>query len=224
MKRLYSIFMVTSVVFLLSSCQGINYVDTEYEINGYQVYQYDRFASDIQCDRISRFGLFIRDGENDYVTDTDFGECVYTLFVKHGGNYLNLTEALTMNLFSIDDVLAIEWDFYVFETHALLYNITYDDMVFRDANNTVILSEYYEEEMEQELIRLNEISQSFYQLFIVDYYPSTTSSWGFIDVYQNDELLVTLEVFTEGIYDPATNAFQEEHSSELHGLYNSLMN
>ncbi len=52
------------------------------------------FGGSIECDRISRFGLFARDGEDDYVTDSDFGDCRFTYYVKDSGTVYSLTTDL----------------------------------------------------------------------------------------------------------------------------------
>ena len=219
MKRIFTGVLVLLITFALASCVGIHYQETEYDINGYTVYRYDHRTSERECDRISVFGLFVRDGDIDYVTNVDFGECISTLFVKDGGTYLNLTEAVELEVISLQDVLDVNWDFDVFATMPLLSHTTFDNMVFRTATTTTTLEDIYGIDVEEEIDRILQFSESLYQRFIVDYFPETVNGIGFIDVYNDDVLVLTLEVYDEGIYDPVAEAFQEVYSSELHGLF-----
>lgn len=217
MKRFISFIMILFSVFILSSCSSMNYEETNYKIGSYDVFRYDHFSSERVCDRISRFGLFVRDGEEDYLTDKDFGECMNTLFVKEKGDYYNLSQALTLELFVIEDVLEVEWDFAVYPTHTLLDYTEVDYFVFRTS-----VSEVYEDA--DNIERVLEISESIYQSFIIGYYPDTLTSIGYIDVFHNETLIVTLEVYEQGIFDSLTTAFQESYTSELFGLFQSVMN
>ena len=171
------------------------------------------------CDRISMFGLFVRDGDTDYVTNQDFGECINTLFIKDSGTYLNLSEAVEQEVITLEQVLEVEWNFDVFATMPLLSHTTFDNMVFRTATSTTTLEDIYGMDVEEEIERLLQFSESLYQIFIVNYYPESVNGIGFIDVYNDDVLILTLEVYDEGIYDPVADAFQEVYASELHGLF-----
>lgn len=217
MKRLMTFTVVLISILFMSSCVSMNYEETNYTINTYQVYRYDHFASEKECDRISRFGLFVRDGDDDYLTDKDFGECMSTLFIKENGDYHNLSQALTLELFEIDDILEIEWDFDVYHTHALLDYTEVDYFIFRTN-----VDELYDDS--ENIERVLEISESIYQSFIIGYLPDSLTEIGFIDVYYDEMLVGTLEVSEQGIYDPFTGAFQESYTSELFGLFQSVMN
>lgn len=217
MKKIFSFILVLTSIFVLSSCSGLHYIETEYTIDDYSVYQYDHKFSQTECDKISKFGLFVRDGDDDYVTAKDFGECLSTLFVRSNGDYLNLSNAIDFDLFSIEAVLEVDWDFKVYETHPLLEYTEVDYFVFHKGED----SQTYDDS--DNITRVLEISESIYQRFIIEYYPKLTLSLGTIDVYYDTSLVATLIVYEEGIYDPTTDAFQEMHSSELYGLYLSIM-
>lgn len=217
MKRLGTLVLLFSIVSILTSCTGIHYRETNYTLNGLEVYRYDHRTSEIECDRISSFGLFVRDGDNDYVTNKDFGECMNTLFVKDGGLYHNLSEGLVLGLYTIEDVLEVDWDFDVYATHELLHYTEVDSFVFVTSE-----SETYDDA--DGIQRVLDISGSVYQKFIVGYSPTSMQSIGEIQVYFEETLIVTLIVYEEGIYDPLTEGFQERHSSELQGLFESVVN
>jgi hypothetical protein len=172
----------------------------------------------VSCDRISAFGLFVRDGESDYVTDKDFGECKNTLYVKQDGTFYNLSEALELDMFTIEQVLSTDWNFTVYETHSLLYYIDVESLIFSNYTE----SETYND-MEN-IERVLEISESIYQRFIIDYLPQNLSPIGEISVLKDGDIIVVLEVYEQGIYDPFTNAFQESYASELFGLFSSIIN
>ena len=217
MKRFITFGFALLFIGVLASCTSIHYKDTIYTINDFQVYRYDHRTSEVSCDRISAFGLFVRDGDDDYVTNNDFGECLNTLFIKDGGTYYNLTEALNLDLFTIADVLDVDWEFDVYETHVLLDYTDVDYLVFK-ATDAVTYDDA------DSIERVLNISESVYQKFLLGYSPSTMDLLGHIEVYHDEILIVTLDVYQQGIFDPTTDGFQESNSSELHGLFVSLVN
>lgn len=217
MKRFVTFVFALLILGVLASCSGIHYKATNYMINGFNVYRYDHRTSEVSCDRISQFGLFVRDGDDDYVTNEDFGECLNTLFVKEGGTYYNLTEAVSLSLFTLDEVLDVDWDFDVYDTHNLLDYTEVDYFIFKTS-----VSEIYDDT--DSIERVLNISESVYQKYIIGYSPSSMDSLGEIEVYHDDLLMVTLVVYEQGIFDPTTEGFQESYSSELHGLFKSIVN
>lgn len=216
MKRFIAFGFTLLLVAVLTSCAGIHYQTTNYTINGFDIYRYDHRTSEVSCDRISQFGLFVRDGDDDYVTNEDFGECMNTLFIKEDGTYYNLTEAVSLSLFTIDDVLDVDWDFDVYDTHNLLEYTEVDYFIFKTS-----VSETYDDT--DSIERVLNISESVYQKYIIGYNPTSMDIIGEIEVYHNDLLIVTLVVYDQGIFDPSTEGFQESYSSELHGLFTSVM-
>lgn len=223
MKRQFTLILIFLLVMILSSCSGIHYQNTDYTVNGYDVYKYDHRFSQMECDRISMFGLFVRDGDLDYVTNKDFGECQNTLYVKDGGNYYSLSEGVSNNLFTLDDVINVDWDFNVYETHDLLDYTEVDNFVFINSESTVNFGDFYMGNLETELERILSISESVYQKFIIDYTPDNLTAIGTIDVYFEGNVVASLTVYEEGIFDSSTNAFQESYTSELFGLYQAIM-
>lgn len=217
MKRFIIFVLFIALTTVLTSCSSMHYRKTNYMINNLDVYRYDHRTSEINCDRISVFGLFVRDGDYDYVTDKDFGECLNTLFVKDGGIFHNLSEGVILELFTIEDVLEVDWDFDVFATHDLLDYTQVDSFIF-----TTTESEIFDDK--DVIDRALGISESVYQKFIVGYSPSSLELVGYIEVYFDESLIVTLVVYEEGIYDPLTEGFQERYTSELYGLFESVMN
>jgi len=217
MKRFIVFILTFFAIGILSSCSSIHYQTTKYTIQGYQVYLYDHRFSDKVCDRISQFGLFVRDGEDDYVTKEDFGECINTLFIKDNSIYYNLSEAVQLDFFTIDDILGVEWDFDVYDTHDLLDYTAVDYFIFKTD-----VSEKYDDS--DSIERVLDISESVYQKFIIGYRPETMNLLGYIEVFHDETLIVTLEVYEQGIYDPFTDGFQESNVSELQGLFQSVVN
>jgi len=203
---------------LLTACVGMHYQETEYVINGYQVYLYDHRTSEVSCDRISPFGLFVREEENDYVTDKDFGECKNTLYVKKNGTFYNLSEAIELDFFTIEEVLSIDWKFAIYETHSLLYYTDVESFIFSNDSESITYTDV------ENIERVLGISESIYQKFIIDYLPANLTQIGEISVLNGEGTFVVLEVYEEGIYDPFTNAFQERYTSEIFGLYSSIIN
>jgi hypothetical protein len=217
MKRLLLLLLLISTVFTLSSCGALEYKEVGYTINGYQVYEYDMINGSIDCDRISKWNLFVRDGENDFLTDYDFIDCRNTYYVKSGSSVLSLTDGIEEGLFTLEEVLAVDWDFEVYETYNFLSDI--DASYFEFETDHVVVYDDLDN-----INRIKDISQSFYQKFIVGYSPQSFTLIGTIRIYDdNDQLLQTLDVYDIGIYIQELNAYQEYMNSEIYGLFTSVM-
>ena len=105
----------------------------------------------------------------------------------------------------------------MYETHDLLNYTDVDYFVLKTD-----VSEIYDDT--DSIERVLDISESVYQKFIIGYRPETMSLLGYIEVFHDETLIVTLEVYEQGIYDPFTDGFQESNVSELQGLFQSVVN
>jgi len=213
MKKVLLLILLATVL-VLTSCTRTDYLKYDVTINGYELYEYDKFNETIMCDTLVPYELFMRDGDNSY-SGPQFTDCGHTLYVKDNGSFITLTEAIENDLFTAQDVLDIDWSFKVFETHRFVDYLALDYLVFTVEGQEDILFDN-----NTELVRLLENADSFYQSFLIDYEPLMSNPiLGYIEVYSSSGLEVTLTVFECGIYDPLMESFQLVENSEVHAAF-----
>jgi hypothetical protein len=219
MRKIWLLLTVFSI-FLLSACGGIDYNRTSYEVGGYRVYEYNLFGTDVECEASHPFRLFARDGEEDYVTDYDFIDCATTYFIREDGAYVNFNEALDEDYISMEDILAVEWPFELYQTEVFGDYLELDSDISMTFNFNGTSYQYNDLGDIEWLI---ENSDSVYQAFLIDYLPLASTddmnALGSIVIVKGTSVLAELIVFEEGIFNPASLGFQLKQNSTLYSVY-----
>jgi len=212
-KKISSFILLTILVFILSSC-SLDYPKYDGEINGYQLYRYEEFGTKLFCDRISPWGVFIKyDGEY-YITQTNFGNCSSTLYIKESSKYLTLTQALEQEILEIDDVLNREWDFTIYETYDVIGNISIEKIEVSNETN---------DDDSYTITDLEHISQvkmnwAFYELFVLEYDYRDEEVLGYVTIYDTVENVYHFEVRANGILYVEEDMFCEFYDTNFHQL------
>lgn len=219
MKKIYLSLIVVMLVFL-TSCSGLSYKSYGKEIGSYSVFQYDAPFSQIECDRIAPFVVFYED-DGEYYLGRGFSECRDSLYIKHKGSYIDLSSAISKGLITKSDIDSVEWDFPILESHFLLDYLEVDYFVFRYESKELVFDDY------QAIEELLEEENLPYELFVVDGVDIEISNYdvlGYIDVFSNNQIEVTLTVTSEGLYDQHMNSFQYAYGSTLFSWFNNNAN
>jgi len=220
MKKTFLYILLSTLIFALSSC-SLDYPKYDGKINGYQLYKYDQFMTEIMCDRITSWDFFIKDGTDYYIVKySGIGSCSSILYIKDSSEYITLTDALDKGILELDDILDHDWDFTIYKTYNPLEGVFIDRIEMTDeADETdkYIIDDTYE-------IAKLKVNWFYWEFFIKDYDYGNEQVLSYIEVFDVDGNVYHFELRTNGVLYVEEDMFCDFSDHNFHELFRQVSN
>ena len=132
MKKVLLLLALLGVTISLSGC-SLDYKKYDAKINGKQIYLFDEFRTDVQCDRISAWDVFLTYESDIYIVkNSGISSCNSNLYIRDGFDYISLANSITEGIFELDDILDYEWEFDIYKANFPLNNIDIERIEMTD--------------------------------------------------------------------------------------------